>query len=140
MIRRNRRRYGGYIVHAGVAVALIGVAASTSFQHSRDGDDRAGPERDASTATAFRYVRPTAIATAQKISFGAVLAVTSGGQRVDHAAHRATGCIPSQDPTLGPIGRFFDGSNESRVGLRRRSDPGHLDVVIQPNIDAAATA
>src|SRR5581483_10253559 len=35
VIRRNRRRYGGYIVHAGVAVLLIGVAASSSFQHSR---------------------------------------------------------------------------------------------------------
>ena len=35
LVRRNRRRYGGYIVHAGVALALIGVAASTSFQHSR---------------------------------------------------------------------------------------------------------
>ncbi|TML95188.1 MAG: heme lyase CcmF/NrfE family subunit, partial [Actinobacteria bacterium] len=36
LIRRNRRRYGGYIVHAGLAVLLIGVAASSSFQHSRD--------------------------------------------------------------------------------------------------------
>ena len=35
LIRRNRRRYGGYIVHAGLAVLLIGVAASSSFQHSQ---------------------------------------------------------------------------------------------------------
>src|SRR3954451_19185692 len=33
---RNRRRYGGYVVHAGVATLLIAVAASSSFQTSRD--------------------------------------------------------------------------------------------------------
>ena len=32
LVRRNRRRYGGYIVHAGVTVLLVGVAASSSFQ------------------------------------------------------------------------------------------------------------
>src|SRR6516225_9587176 len=36
LVRRNRRRYGGYIVHAGLAVLLVGVAASSSFQHSQD--------------------------------------------------------------------------------------------------------
>ena len=46
LVRRNRRRYGGYIVHAGVAFALIGVAASTSFQDSRTATIRPGPERD----------------------------------------------------------------------------------------------
>ena len=36
LVRRNRRRYGGYLVHAGIAVLFIGVAASTAFQHVRD--------------------------------------------------------------------------------------------------------
>ncbi len=45
LVRRNRRRYGGYIVHAGLAVLLIGVAASSSFQHSHDVLPVAGPER-----------------------------------------------------------------------------------------------
>ena len=36
LFSRNRRRYGGYIVHAGIAVLLIAVAASSSFQTSRD--------------------------------------------------------------------------------------------------------
>ena len=34
LVRRNRRRYGGYIVHVGIAVLFVGVAASSSFQHS----------------------------------------------------------------------------------------------------------
>src|ERR1019366_7764481 len=36
LVRRNRRRYGGYTAHFGLAVLLVGVAASSSFQHSRD--------------------------------------------------------------------------------------------------------
>ena len=36
VVSRNRRRYGGYIVHAGVAVLLIGIAASSSFETKRD--------------------------------------------------------------------------------------------------------
>ena len=36
VVARNRRRYGGYIVHAGIAVLFLGVAASSSFQTSRD--------------------------------------------------------------------------------------------------------
>ena len=33
LVRRNRRRYGGYLVHVGVAVLFVGVAASSAFQH-----------------------------------------------------------------------------------------------------------
>ena len=36
LVGRNRRRYGGYMVHVGIAVLLVGVAASTAFQHVRD--------------------------------------------------------------------------------------------------------
>ncbi len=36
LVKRNRRRYGGYIVHIGISVVFIGVAASSAFQHERD--------------------------------------------------------------------------------------------------------
>src|SRR5262249_9703025 len=35
-VARNRRRYGGYVVHVGIAITLIGIAASSSFQTNRD--------------------------------------------------------------------------------------------------------
>ena len=131
LVRRNRRRYGGYIVHAGVAVALIGVAASTSFQHSRTAT--IGPGQSVtSDGYRFTYVRPTASATAEKISLGAEIAVTSGSQRVT-TLHTSYGLYASQDPTQ-PIGRFFTGaSTESRVGLK--SGPFQdIWTVINPNI------
>ena len=36
IVGRNQRRYGGYIAHAGFILAMIAVAASSSFQTSRD--------------------------------------------------------------------------------------------------------
>src|ERR1019366_8747939 len=132
LVRRNRRRYGGYIVHAGVAVALIGVAASTSFQHSRTAT--IGPGQSVtSDGYRFTYVRPTASATAEKISLGADIAVSnsSGGGRVANL-HTSYGLYPSQDSTH-PVGRFFLGSAESRVGLKSGFTQD-IWTVINPNI------
>ncbi len=36
LIGRNRRRYGGYLVHVGIAVLFLGVAASSAFLEQRD--------------------------------------------------------------------------------------------------------
>ncbi|HWD73654.1 MAG TPA: heme lyase CcmF/NrfE family subunit [Solirubrobacteraceae bacterium] len=131
LIARNRRRYGGYIVHAGVAVALIGVAASTSFQHQRTATLKPGQSVRTDGYT-FKYVRATASATAEKISFGAVLAVTKGGRPVT-TLRTSYGLYPSLDP-MHPIGRFFNsGSTESQVGLHSGA-LRDLWVVISPNI------
>ena len=116
LIRRNRRRYGGYIVHAGLAVLLIGVAASSSFQHSSDVDLSPGQSAKVDGYT-IRYVRPTASATAQKISFGAVLDVSKGGQPRNDADDDAR-LLSGAGPDLGILGRFFNGSSDSNVGLR----------------------
>jgi len=133
LIRRNRRRYGGYIVHAGVALALVGVAASTSFQHSRTATILPGQSVKIDGYD-VRYVRPTASATAQKVSLGAILAYSRGGHHVA-TLHTSFGLYPSLDPSLGPISRFFNGSNESQVGL----DAGlthDLWAAINPNVTA----
>jgi cytochrome c-type biogenesis protein CcmF len=116
LIRRNRRRYGGYIVHAGLAVMLVGVAASSSFQHSQDVLLSPGQKAQVGGYT-FRYVRPTESVSAEKISFGAVLDVSRGGKHVTTVT-TTRGYYPSQDWTLGIIGRFFNGSSDSQVGLQ----------------------
>jgi cytochrome c-type biogenesis protein CcmF len=116
LVRRNRRRYGGYIVHAGVAVLLIGVAASSSFQHSREVNLAPG-QRASVDGYTISYVRPTASATAQRLSFGAVLRVSKSGKTVT-TLRTARGFYPAQDASMGPIGRFFNGEADSDVGLR----------------------
>lgn len=116
LVRRNRRRYGGYIAHLGIAVLLIGVAGSSSFQHSRYATMKPGQSARVDGYT-IRYAKATATPTAQKISLGAVLDVSKG------RAHVATldtsyGLYPSENPSMGEIGRFFNGSDESQVGLK----------------------
>ena len=53
--------------------------------------------------------------------------------------HTTYGLYPSQDPTQGPIGRFFNGSDESRVGLKAGLTQD-IWTVINPNITPAAGA
>jgi cytochrome c-type biogenesis protein CcmF len=116
LVRRNRRRYGGHLVHLGISVLLIGVAASSSFQHSRDVVLKPG---QSATVDGYRfaYVRPTQATLATKISFGAVLRVTKNGRYVT-TMRTARGYYPSTDISNGVIGRFFAGEADSSVGLR----------------------
>ncbi len=116
LIRRNRRRYGGYIVHLGLAVLLVGVAASSSFQHSRDVTLAPG-QATSVDGYKIRYVRPTAATSPQKIAFGAVLDVSKAGKHVTTLT-TTRGFYPAQDATMGQIGRFFNGEADSNVGLR----------------------
>ncbi len=116
LVRRNRRRYGGYTVHAGLAVLLVGVAASSSFQHSTDVILSPGQKAHVDGYT-IRYVRPVESLSSQKIGFGAVLDVTKGGKHVTTVT-TVRDFYPSQNPQDGLIGKFFDTSNaDSEVGL-----------------------
>ncbi|HEX3239107.1 MAG TPA: cytochrome c-type biogenesis CcmF C-terminal domain-containing protein [Solirubrobacterales bacterium] len=115
VVTRNRRRYGGYIVHIGVITLLIGIAASSSFQTKRDLTLQPGESAvvDGRTVT---YVKPTVGVDPEKLSFGAVLRVTDDGGSV-------TTLRPSRDyfrPTGqegGGIASFFEGEATSEVGL-----------------------
>ena len=50
LIARNRRRYGGYVVHAAVVLLAIGVAGSSAYDSSRRTSSR-GASRSRSAAT-----------------------------------------------------------------------------------------
>ncbi len=136
LVRRNRRRYGGYLVHFGFAVLLIGVAASSSFEHSTDVTLKPG-QRATLAGYSFRYIRPTASASPAKLMFGAVIDVTRGGHQVVTLSP-TRGYYPSVDPTDGPIGRFFDNTSaDTTVGL----DAGPLHdiwTVANPNLQPLA--
>jgi len=115
IVSRNRRRYGGYIVHAGVAVLLIGVAASSSFQTKRDVVLRPGQSAvvDGRKVT---YVRPTAHVDKLAFTAGAVLRVQHGGgeftERPTRRFYRPTGVQG------GGVSNYFAGESDSEIGLR----------------------
>jgi cytochrome c-type biogenesis protein CcmF len=132
LVRRNRRRYGGYIVHAGLAVLLVGVAASSSFQHSRDVNLLPG-QNAMVDGYKVSYVRPTAHASAAKISFGAVLDVSKGGRHVTRVTTVRNFYPAPLDPTVGPISEAFNGQADSQVGLRAGLTRD-IWTVINPNL------
>ncbi len=116
LVRRNRRRYGGYIVHAGMAVLFIGVAASSAFQANRD--VRLSPGQSVRVGGYdVTYVRPTTELQSEKVTLGALLSVKRDGKRVG-TLHPTRGYFPSPAPVLGPAERFFDGQATSEVGLK----------------------
>jgi cytochrome c-type biogenesis protein CcmF len=99
-----------------VAILLIGVAGSSSFQHSREVTLAPGQQARIDGLT-VRYVKPTVAASSQRLSFGADLAVYQG-RKLLTKLQTTRGFYPSQDPTLGPISRFFNGEADSNVGLQ----------------------
>jgi cytochrome c-type biogenesis protein CcmF len=117
LIARNRRRYGGFLAHAGFAVMLIGVAASSAFKHVTD--VRLSPGQSASVGDYdVRYVRATAGYNAEKLSLGAVLDVRRDGKHVA-TLRPSRGYYPVADAErFGTLGRWFEGESTSEVGLR----------------------
>ena len=112
---RNRRRYGGYIVHLGLVVLLVGVAASSSFETKVD-----AKLKPAETTTVngydVTYVEPTVARDDQALIFGAVLQVDHDGQRLEtlyptRRYHLNTG-------TTRSIRGYFEGEATSEVGLK----------------------
>jgi cytochrome c-type biogenesis protein CcmF len=131
MVTRNRRRYGGYVVHIGIAVLLIGVAASSSFQTKRD--VRLGPGQTAHVGDYdIRYVKPTADLSNERIALGAILDVRKNGKPFT-VLRPSRNYYPSQDASQGPIGRFFGGEATSEVGLRAGLS-SDLWTAMQPDI------
>jgi cytochrome c-type biogenesis protein CcmF len=123
LVGRNRRRYGGYLVHVGMAVLFIGVAASTAFNDARD--VRLGVGQTARVGGyEFRYVRPTSRITTtgadrlEKISFGSVVEVRRDGRHVT-TLRPERGYFPSSEGGgLGALSRFFEGDATSEIGLQ----------------------
>jgi cytochrome c-type biogenesis protein CcmF len=120
LVRRNRRRYGGYTVHVGMALLFVGIAASSSFADERDVELVPGKTAEVG-GYEVEYVRPTSELVAapngrlERIDFGAVLRVSKDGSATTLRTERSF--FPSSAPELGPVSRFFEGEATSEVGL-----------------------
>ncbi|HEY3193597.1 MAG TPA: heme lyase CcmF/NrfE family subunit, partial [Solirubrobacterales bacterium] len=130
-VARNRRRYGGYVVHAGIALTLIGIAASSSFQTNRDLSLQVGQSAKVGDYT-INYRKLTADPKSERISFGARLDVSRDGKHFA-TLDPARNYYPTQDPTAGPIGRYFMGESTSEVGLKTGAG-GDLWTAFQPDL------
>jgi cytochrome c-type biogenesis protein CcmF len=139
LVSRNRRRYGGYIVHAGIAILLLGVAASSAFVQQRD--VRLEPGRTARVGDYdITYREPTATfledrsGTGAPVTFGAVVDVRrrDGGQAFRLRPARNYYAAADGGP-MGVFGRFFQGESTTEVdvrwGLRR-----DVWIAVQPDL------
>jgi cytochrome c-type biogenesis protein CcmF len=125
LVRRNRRRYGGYLVHVGITTLFVGVAASSAFQHARDVRMRPG---DTAHIDGYdvRYVKPigrvvTHGGRIERIDLGSQLVVSKGG-RVLRTLEPTRGYYPANAP-FAPVSGMFTGESTSEVrmiaGLQR---------------------
>ena len=120
LVARNRRRYGGYVVHAGIALLFVGIAASSSFRDVRDVRLRPGQSADVG-GYVITYERPTGTidvaenGSLEKIVLGADVTVQRGGQLTK--LHPARSYFPASDPGAGAVSRYFAGEATSEIGL-----------------------
>ena len=133
LVSRNRRRYGGYIIHAGIAILLIGIAASSSFQTNRDVELRPGESITVDGRT-ITYVKPTVAVDEEKFTFGSVLRIEEGGEVVGYVRPSRRFFRPTGQEG-GTIGSFFSGEATSEVALRAGLD-NDFWVSEAPNIAA----
>jgi cytochrome c-type biogenesis protein CcmF len=130
-LARNRRRYGGYIVHAGIALTLIGIAASSSFQTNRDLHLQVGQSANVGDYT-IHYDNLTSDPQPERLAFASHLTVTRDGKSVGTLTPTRN-YYPTNDPSAGAIGRYFMGESTSEVGLRSRAG-GDLWTAFQPDL------
>ena len=79
MIRTNQRRYGGYIIHVGIVLIIIGITGSVGFKTEQQVTLNTG---DATTVKDYRIklVDLYSEKDPEKASFGAELEVYKGGE------------------------------------------------------------
>ncbi len=112
---RNRRRYGGYIVHLGFVVLMVGIAASSSFESKRDVTLSPG-ESVTVEAYTLTYEQPTVKRDGQAIVFGAQVSVNKDDRRF--ATLEPTRRYYQRTSGTKTIAGYFEGEATSEVGLR----------------------
>jgi cytochrome c-type biogenesis protein CcmF len=118
---RNRRRYGGFLAHAGIAVLFLGVAASSAFIQQRDvrlspGDTVKVGDYKVTYERATAKLGGDSGGTGAPISLGAVMRVQRGGE--SYILRPSRNYYSTTDPSKGVISRFFDGEATSEVDVR----------------------
>jgi cytochrome c-type biogenesis protein CcmF len=123
MVRRNRRRYGGYIVHLGIAVLFIGVAASATFEHEQTLSLQRGQSVRVGAYT-MKYVKATGSVvtdpnhTGATMTLGAVLRVTRDGRYVG-TLRPSAGYFPASPIVPGlVVASLISGDAVDQIGLK----------------------
>jgi cytochrome c-type biogenesis protein CcmF len=133
IVSRNRRRYGGYIIHIGIAVLLIGIAASSSFQTNRDLNLRPG-QSTVVDGRKITYVKPTASVDKLAFEAGALIRVEEEGGKT-FTENPSTSYYRLTGQGSSGIAGYFGGQSDSSIGLQ--AGFGHdFWIAVRPDISA----
>ena len=138
LVSRNRRRYGGYIVHAAVVLFVIGVAGSSAYQTIRENTHlRPGQSIEAAGYT-FTYVGITGTKGPDYTGYRTELVVSGHGERftLDPGQSVYTGDNTSNDASIyhdpRTLGDVFATAQEAPGNHRGVID---LTVLVKPLIN-----
>ena len=129
LVSRNRRRYGGYLVHAAIVLLAIGIAGSSAYQTIRENQHlRPGQSIEAAGYT-FTYLATSPAKGADYTGFRALLTVTGHGEQLHPrpgAERLSTGRRPSNEASIyhdsRTLGDFFaTARSSSETGARSTS-------------------
>ena len=114
LVARNRRRYGGYVVHGAVLLLAIGVAGSSAYQTVREQKLTPGQSMrvDGRTLT-YRGLEHRQGANAQE--FRAVVDVSIGGGHVT-TLHPGKNVYPVEQLTSNEVSIYHDWRNGREAG------------------------
>jgi cytochrome c-type biogenesis protein CcmF len=105
LVGKNRRRYGGYLVHVGVVSIFVGIAASSAFRLEAQQTLRAGEEMDAGRFR-LRFERITTADDPHMSRAAAVVSVWRNGRQIG---------------TLEPEKRFYKKPQQPTTEVAMRS-------------------
>jgi cytochrome c-type biogenesis protein CcmF len=106
LVARNRRRYGGYIVHAAIVLLAIGIAGSSAYQTIRERSLQPGQSMQAAGYT-LTYVSlgTRQLQNAQQTS--AVIDVSRGGSHVT-TLHPGKSWFPVEQSSSNDVSIYHD--------------------------------
>jgi cytochrome c-type biogenesis protein CcmF len=137
LVSRNRRRYGGYIVHIGILTLFVGIAASSAFSASSERNVRVGETFRVGDYD-VKYVKATSSVFNEKLTFGVVLDVSKDGKYVT-TMRPSRNNYPVNSSAPGPVARYFEGEVTSEVALKAGTFRD-LWASVSPNTDGLKRA
>jgi cytochrome c-type biogenesis protein CcmF len=106
LVARNRRRYGGYIVHAAILLLAIGIAGSSAYQTIRERTLQPGQSMQAAGYTlTYESLQTRQLQNAQQTS--AVVQVSRGGSHVA-TLHPGKSWFPVEQSASNDVSIYHD--------------------------------
>ena len=138
LVGRNRRRYGGYLVHAAIVLLAIGVAGSSSYQTVREKGLQPGQAMTVAGYT-LTYLQLGTKQEANAIATRATVDVSRGGSHVT-TLHPGKNTYPVEKQTSNEVSIYHDPRNLGDVFLiADQIDPGsntlYLKALVKPLVN-----